>query len=72
MAAFKSINAYFRQYSLKDWTNYFMSTHFWGPVANWGKLFPIFYLIFLNFYSGLPIAAIGDSQKVNNKKKVIF
>lgn len=47
MAAFKSINAYFRQYSLKDWTNYFMSTHFWGPVANWG----------------LPIAAIGDSQK---------
>lgn len=27
--------------------NYFFSTHFWGPVANWG----------------LPLAAIADMQK---------
>ncbi|KAF7635698.1 Mitochondrial pyruvate carrier [Meloidogyne graminicola] len=40
----KSISAYFRQYSRNDWIKYFGSTHFWGPVANWG----------------LPLAAIGD------------
>lgn len=33
--------------SAKEWKNYFMSTHFWGPVANWG----------------IPIAAIADTQK---------
>jgi len=33
--------------SAKEWRNYFMSTHFWGPVANWG----------------IPIAAIADTQK---------
>ncbi|XP_019629106.1 PREDICTED: mitochondrial pyruvate carrier 1-like [Branchiostoma belcheri] len=31
----------------KEWVNYFMSTHFWGPVANWG----------------IPLAAIGDMKK---------
>ncbi|KAI9344993.1 mitochondrial pyruvate carrier [Obelidium mucronatum] len=31
----------------KDFRTYLMSTHFWGPVANWG----------------LPIAAIADTQK---------
>ncbi|XP_045699477.1 mitochondrial pyruvate carrier 1 isoform X2 [Phyllostomus hastatus] len=31
----------------KDFRDYLMSTHFWGPVANWG----------------LPIAAINDMQK---------
>ncbi|CAK5009096.1 unnamed protein product [Meloidogyne enterolobii] len=41
---FKSVSAYFRQYSKNDWFNYFGSTHFWGPVANWG----------------LPLAALGD------------
>ncbi|KAL3072862.1 hypothetical protein niasHS_017836 [Heterodera schachtii] len=41
------IVSYFRQYSLKDWRNYFLSTHFWGPVANWG----------------LPLAAIVDFRK---------
>ncbi|XP_029034668.1 mitochondrial pyruvate carrier [Osmia lignaria lignaria] len=30
--------------SSKETRNYFMSTHFWGPVANWG----------------IPIAAIAD------------
>ncbi|KAI8065119.1 hypothetical protein BC940DRAFT_304831 [Gongronella butleri] len=33
--------------SSPEFRNYFMSTHFWGPVANWG----------------IPIAAIGDTQK---------
>ncbi|KAI9095221.1 brain protein 44-like protein [Phlyctochytrium arcticum] len=33
--------------SSKDFRNYLMSTHFWGPVANWG----------------LPIAAIADTKK---------
>lgn len=31
----------------KDFRDYLMSTHFWGPVANWG----------------LPIAAINDMKK---------
>ncbi|ORZ11134.1 hypothetical protein BCR42DRAFT_421642 [Absidia repens] len=31
----------------KGFRDYFMSTHFWGPVANWG----------------IPLAAIGDTQK---------
>nr|XP_033794375.1 mitochondrial pyruvate carrier 1 [Geotrypetes seraphini] len=31
----------------KDFRDYLMSTHFWGPVANWG----------------LPIAAINDMNK---------
>ncbi|XP_003389348.1 PREDICTED: mitochondrial pyruvate carrier 1-like [Amphimedon queenslandica] len=30
-----------------EWRSYFMSTHFWGPVANWG----------------LPLAAIQDMKK---------
>lgn len=43
----RSINAYLRRSSAKDWRNYFLSTHFWGPVANWG----------------IPIAAIADFKK---------
>ncbi|KAH8232171.1 hypothetical protein KR032_001182 [Drosophila birchii] len=31
----------------KEWRDYFMSTHFWGPVANWG----------------IPVAALADTQK---------
>lgn len=31
----------------KEFREYLMSTHFWGPVANWG----------------IPIAAIADTQK---------
>ncbi|KAI8099231.1 mitochondrial pyruvate carrier [Halteromyces radiatus] len=31
----------------KEFRNYITSTHFWGPVANWG----------------IPLAAIGDTQK---------
>lgn len=38
---------YFKRYSRKEWIDYFMSTHFWGPVANWG----------------LPLAALGDFKK---------
>ncbi|CAK9794629.1 Mitochondrial pyruvate carrier 1 [Anthophora quadrimaculata] len=34
-------------FSSKETRNYFMSTHFWGPVANWG----------------IPIAAIADIQR---------
>ncbi|XP_076672907.1 mitochondrial pyruvate carrier isoform X2 [Andrena cerasifolii] len=33
--------------SSKETREYFMSTHFWGPVANWG----------------IPIAAIADIQR---------
>ena len=47
-SSIRSVSAYFRQYSKKDWINYFLSTHFWGPVANWG----------------LPLAAIADFRKV--------
>lgn len=31
----------------KEFREYLMSTHFWGPVANWG----------------IPLAAIADTQK---------
>jgi len=31
----------------QTWGQYLMSTHFWGPVANWG----------------LPLAALGDLKK---------
>jgi len=31
----------------KEMRDYLMSTHFWGPVANWG----------------IPLAAIADTQK---------
>nr|XP_032832479.1 mitochondrial pyruvate carrier 1 [Petromyzon marinus] len=31
----------------KEWRDYFCSTHFWGPVVNWG----------------LPLAAINDMKK---------
>ncbi|CAJ0941347.1 unnamed protein product, partial [Mesorhabditis belari] len=41
------IARYFTRYSAKEWQNYFLSTHFWGPVANWG----------------LPLAAIADLKK---------
>ncbi len=43
----RAIVAYFGRYSRLEWRNYFLSTHFWGPVANWG----------------LPLAAIGDLKK---------
>lgn len=43
----RNVINYFRQYSAKEWQSYFLSTHFWGPVANWG----------------LPIAAIADLKK---------
>nr|AAX33655.1 Dbuz\CG14290-PB [Drosophila buzzatii] len=33
--------------SAAEWRNYFLSTHFWGPFANWG----------------IPIAAIADTSK---------
>lgn len=35
------------RYSSKEWINYFCSTHFWGPVANWG----------------IPFAALADLRK---------
>lgn len=31
----------------KEWRDYFLSTHFWGPAANWG----------------IPLAALADTQK---------
>uniref|UniRef100_A0AC34QH79 Mitochondrial pyruvate carrier n=1 Tax=Panagrolaimus sp. JU765 TaxID=591449 RepID=A0AC34QH79_9BILA len=43
----KVITNYFARYSRKEWIDYFMSTHFWGPVANWG----------------LPLAALADLKK---------
>ncbi|KAH7731356.1 Protein R07E5.13 [Aphelenchoides avenae] len=46
-AVTRSVSAYFRRYSAKEWKDYFLSTHFWGPVANWG----------------LPIAALADLKK---------
>ncbi|VDM58213.1 unnamed protein product [Angiostrongylus costaricensis] len=45
--AVSAVSAYFRRYSKKEWMDYFCSTHFWGPVANWG----------------LPLAAIADLKK---------
>jgi hypothetical protein len=51
---------YFKRYSFQEWKNYFLSTHFWGPVANWG----------------LPIAALSDLKKnpemISGKKNLIF
>ncbi|KAF8359292.1 mpc-1 [Pristionchus pacificus] len=41
------VSAYFRQHSAAQWKAYFLSTHFWGPVANWG----------------LPLAALADLKK---------
>ncbi|XP_076041536.1 mitochondrial pyruvate carrier [Oratosquilla oratoria] len=35
------------QLKSKEFRDYLMSTHFWGPVANWG----------------IPIAAIADTRK---------
>lgn len=35
------------RHSKKEWINYFCSTHFWGPVANWG----------------IPFAALADLKK---------
>lgn len=43
----QKVAQYFRQSTRKEWLNYFMSTHFWGPIANWG----------------LPIAAMADIKK---------
>lgn len=37
----------FSRYSKREWLTYFCSTHFWGPVANWG----------------IPIAAMADLRK---------
>ncbi|VDN02199.1 unnamed protein product [Thelazia callipaeda] len=42
-----SILKSFSRHSKKEWLNYFCSTHFWGPVANWG----------------IPLAAIADLKK---------
>ncbi|KJH46799.1 hypothetical protein DICVIV_07125 [Dictyocaulus viviparus] len=42
--AVSAVSAYFLRYSRKEWMDYFLSTHFWGPVANWG----------------LPLAALAD------------
>lgn len=42
--AITGIRGYFARYSVKEWRDYFLSTHFWGPVANWG----------------LPLAALAD------------
>lgn len=40
--------SFFRRLGTKDfWWNYICSTHFWGPVANWG----------------IPLAAIADMKK---------
>ncbi|XP_022826005.1 mitochondrial pyruvate carrier 1 [Spodoptera litura] len=36
-----------QQLKSKEFRQYLMSTHFWGPVANWG----------------IPLAAIADTQK---------
>ncbi|VDN35476.1 unnamed protein product [Gongylonema pulchrum] len=37
----------FSRSSKREWLSYFCSTHFWGPVANWG----------------IPIAALADLRK---------
>ncbi|CAJ0579182.1 unnamed protein product, partial [Mesorhabditis spiculigera] len=41
------VASYFSRYSAAEWKSYFLSTHFWGPVANWG----------------LPLAAMADLKK---------
>ncbi|KAM3183817.1 pyruvate transporter mpc1 [Hymenolepis weldensis] len=38
---------FFRQFWTKEFRTYLCSTHFWGPVANWG----------------LPLAALADLKK---------
>ncbi|KHN79619.1 putative mitochondrial pyruvate carrier 2 [Toxocara canis] len=43
----RSVVEYFMRSTRKEWLDYFMSTHFWGPLANWG----------------LPLAAIADLKK---------
>ncbi|KAF1805740.1 mitochondrial pyruvate carrier [Mucor lusitanicus] len=40
-------NKFVQKLASKEFRNYLMSTHFWGPVVNWG----------------IPIAAIADTQK---------
>ncbi|KAI8080177.1 mitochondrial pyruvate carrier [Gilbertella persicaria] len=40
-------NRFVQKITSKEFKGYLMSTHFWGPVVNWG----------------LPIAAIADTQK---------
>lgn len=45
MAAFG--RKFFDQLKSKEFRNYLTSTHFWGPIANWG----------------IPIAAIADLKK---------
>ncbi|XP_034938391.1 mitochondrial pyruvate carrier 1 [Chelonus insularis] len=41
------MNKIIKSLSSKETREYFMSTHFWGPIANWG----------------IPIAAIADIQR---------
>nr|XP_027193868.1 mitochondrial pyruvate carrier 1-like isoform X2 [Dermatophagoides pteronyssinus] len=43
----KIVSNVFQQLKSKEFRSYLMSTHFWGPVANWG----------------IPIAALADIQK---------
>ncbi|KAJ1911282.1 pyruvate transporter mpc1 [Mycoemilia scoparia] len=38
---------FFRKLGSKEFRAYLMSTHFWGPAANWG----------------IPLAALADTQK---------
>ncbi|KAI7907987.1 mitochondrial pyruvate carrier [Cokeromyces recurvatus] len=40
-------NKFVQKIASKEFRNYLMSTHFWGPVANWG----------------IPLAAIADTKK---------
>ena len=47
----RQLISYFTRFSRKEWMDYFCSTHFWGPVANWG----------------LPLAALADLQKNPDK-----
>lgn len=43
----KFVRNLFSQVKSKEFRQYLMSTHFWGPVANWG----------------IPIAAMADMKK---------
>ncbi|XP_055926439.1 mitochondrial pyruvate carrier 1-like isoform X2 [Argiope bruennichi] len=45
--ASKFVGSMFQQLKSKEFRTYLCSTHFWGPVANWG----------------IPIAAIADIKK---------
>ncbi|CAO3656291.1 unnamed protein product [Mucor hiemalis] len=40
-------NKFVQKLASKEFRSYLMSTHFWGPVVNWG----------------IPLAAIADTQK---------